>query len=132
MRQAAIRHGTNGGGNAPVLNSTIRAESLWQSLNRSQADRAAPVVREQRRAGQIESLDDFAQVVDPLLKRVVVVLRLVRQAAADVIDGDAAIAITQAENQVPPVKRPGRIAVDEQQRLAGAFIDVVQPVRAEA
>ena len=101
---------------------------MRQPQHGSQANRAPPIVREQRRAGQIEAFDQVDQIVDPLLERVAVVLRLIRKSAADVIDGEAAVAIAQAENQIPPVKRPGRVAVDKQQRLAGPFIDVVQAV----
>ena len=132
VRQAAIRHGTNGGGNAPVLNSTIRAEPLRQPLHGSQADRAAPIVRQQRRAASDRAARRACTRSSiRCCERVVVILRLVGQPAADVIDGDAAIAVAQAEDQVPPIERPGRVAVHEQQRLAGPFVDVVQPVRAQ-
>src|SRR5690606_20094122 len=53
------------------------------------------------------------------------VLRLVGAAAADVVDGDAAVVRRELFDEVPPGEAPGRVAMYEQQHLAGALVDVV-------
>jgi hypothetical protein len=44
---------------------------------------------------------------------------LVAQSTAQVIRGDAAVSVSQCEDQAPPVEGPRGVAVDEQQAFWG-------------
>src|SRR5919199_5441762 len=57
--------------------------------------------------------------------RVAVGGRRAREAKARVVDGDAPESVTQALDHVAVQERPGRIAVQQEQRWAGALVDVV-------
>src|SRR5690606_2676684 len=56
------------------------------------------------------------------------VVRPVRQPHAHVVGHDAAVAVTQAQHQVPPVEAPRRVAVDHDDDLAiaRALVEVAQ------
>ena len=117
-----------GSGNAPVLSTTSRR--IWSECDKPQpkpmpppqsctASVTGPVdaqVAQQRR-----------HVVDARLQRVGVaragagrIVRLVRQAHADMVGHDAAVAIAQAQHQLAPVITPRRVAVQHQHDLAFA------------
>ena len=99
-------------------------------------DHAAPVVHGQgHRRGIVDAgvAQQRLQVVHPRLQGVVVawrgalvVVRLVRQAHADVVGDDASVAIGQARNERAPVVTPRRIAVqhDHDLAVARAFVQV--------
>jgi hypothetical protein len=93
------------------------------------ADHAAPVVHQQRdRSLDAGLLDECVEVVDAPAQRVVVLVfaGLVREAAADVVRRDHPVRIAQAEHEVAVEERPGRIAVQHEDRVAAAFVEQVE------
>ena len=70
-------------------------------------------------------VDELADGADVLFDRVAVVLRTIGKAEAEVVDRDAAEAIAQTPNDAAVEEAPGGIAVAEEYRPAGAFVDVV-------
>ena len=44
-------------------------------------------------------------------------LRLIAQPAAEMIRRDAAVTVAQRQDEPPPMKRPGRVAMHEEQRF---------------
>ncbi len=95
-------------------------------LNRgTQPDRAAPIVRQQRDAAQIELLDQPPQVGDMLRQPIRIVPRLVGESAADMVRRDEPVPRPQRLDQLPPIERPRRVAMHQQQRLSLAFVDVM-------
>ena len=95
-------------------------------LHRAQTNRPAPIVRHQRCRFQIQVTHQLDDIVNPPRQRVLILLRLIRQPAANVIDRDAPIPTAQAKKQIPPIKRPRVIAMHEEQRLARSFVQIVQ------
>ena len=67
-----------------------------------------------------EAVEHGVEIVDARLQRVRIarIIRLVRQAHADVVGHDAAVAVAQPEHQVAPVVTPRRVAVQHQHHLA--------------
>src|SRR5262249_9351542 len=63
---------------------------------------------------------------------VMLVIRFVRQPAADVIRNDHTISIAQPKDEVSIVERPGGVAMQTQHRLALAFIHVMEPERIDS
>ena len=56
MRHARIRQGMYRGGNAPVLNSTIRSSRSRHAQHRAQANRAAPILGDERDALEVQAV----------------------------------------------------------------------------
>ena len=48
------------------------------------------------------------------------------------IRGDDAMAASPGRDQIPPMERPGRIAVNQQKRRAAAFVQIVIPTGLQA
>jgi len=69
--------------------------------------------------------DELLEDIGVLGRREAVARHGRRQAEAGMVDGDAAVAIAQPSDDVAIEKRPGRIAVQEQQRRAFALVQVV-------
>ena len=97
------------------------------------ADRPAPVVGHQRDVLQPQLIHHPHHVVDPLLQAVAVGprVRLVGQAAADVVGHDQAVPATQGEDHLAPVERPGRIPVEQQERRPLPFVQIMAAMPAE-
>ena len=89
------------------------------------ANGAPPIVRHERDRVQVESANQSRQIVDVLSEAIGIMLRLVAQSAADVVDGDHAIVLPPAADQLAPIERPGRIAVDQQQHFALPLVEVM-------
>ena len=64
---------------------------------------------------EIKPLDKRSQIVDVVVESQKTVW-LVAQTAAQVVRSDAAILRSQRNDQLPPMKRPGWVAVNEEQR----------------
>jgi len=113
----------------------IHLSAAIQPHGYPEPDHAAPVVDGQRdRAVDAQTVQKGLQILDPRRQRVVVtrrralrVVRLVRQSHADVIGHDAAIAVAQAQDEVPPVVAPRGIPVQHHHDLAvaRALVEVV-------
>ena len=83
---------------------------------------------------EAEAVDELAEVGDPAGQRVRVLRgrRLLRPAHADVVGRDRAQAERrQGREQRAVVEAPGRVAVHEQHRRAGALVDVGHAVAAD-
>ena len=100
-------------------------KSLRRSQRRSQADRPAPILRHERHIAQIQLGDKSRQIVDMRRQPIIERRRLVAEPAADVIRRDDAMMAAPSGDQVPPVERPGRIAMHQQQRRAAAFVKIM-------
>ena len=105
--------------------------------HRPQPDRPAPILRYESYTLQVERFDQRTQVVDVFIQ-LQQLLRLVAEAATQMIDGNAPIPVSQPQNEPPPMERPRRVAMHEQQALGVAvakltlrpFIHIVHaPVR---
>ena len=68
--------------------------------------------------GNIFHKMDCLDIPDVSIQSIRPVLGLVRQPAADVIDGQAAKPVRQRRDQLPPVIRPVRIAMHHHHRRA--------------
>ena len=101
-------------------------KSLRQGKCCSQPDRPTPIVGNKRHLAQIQVLDKSLKIVDVVLQPIGILLRLVAQAATDVIDGNHAILRSQSGNQGAPIKRPSWVAVNQYQWPALSFVDVMQ------
>ena len=125
MRQTAIRSGIRCDRNAAVLNRTNREKRSGKCV-------AAPIpiappqscansVISRRSSPTMKSLE----IRDVLRQPIRIVLRLIGESAADVIDRQHAKMRRERFDQVPKRKAPRRIAVHEEQRWARAFVEIV-------
>ncbi len=91
------------------------------------ADRAAPIVKDESDILQCQRVDQLLQVGNVLGQAVVIVLRLVREAAADVVGHDDAILLAERRDQVAVIEGPGGIAVQhhDRRRLGWPFVEVM-------
>nr|CAA9280210.1 hypothetical protein AVDCRST_MAG63-3493 [uncultured Armatimonadetes bacterium] len=85
----------------------------------------------QRDVLQVQTFDERLQVRGVGLGQVGPVLRLVGQAEADMIGGDAAVADRQVLDQAAVQEGPRGRPVDEQDGLARALVDVVHPAHVQ-
>ena len=108
MRQTAIRRGIR-------IHQDEPREPIGTFDRRTHPDAASPVVGHEGDFLQVERLCQAYQIRDMPVERVVVVCRLVRHPAANVIDGNAAALRRQRGDESPPGKTPGRVAMHEQQ-----------------
>ena len=102
-----------------------RTESLGSSHGRTQTDRASPVVRHERDILQRQPIQQCHQIGNMLPQCVRVILRLVTQTAADMIDRHNPIVLAKVRDQAPPIEGPGRVPVHHHHWPSRAFIDVV-------
>ena len=131
-----MRHGNRrvwnsagGVGHAQVL-MTVSARTRSGIAHReAQAGRPTPVVADHRQALQIQLADQARQVRDMPVEAVRLLAgRLLGQAEADHVgDDDAVSRIHQRRDDVAIEEAPGRIAVQQQDGIAGALIDVMHP-----
>ena len=133
MRQARIDQGQRAARNAAVFISTNRANRSRRRHGRPHANRAAPVVGDQRNILKVERFDELPQIGHPLPEPVGIIprARLVRQPAADVIDGHHPIAAAKRPNKLPPVERPGGVAMDHEQHRPRPLIHIVAAMPAK-
>ncbi len=91
--------------------------------------RAAPIMADQRDAVQIQRTQQSGEVGDMAIEAVrLFAHRLFRQPEADHVgDDDATASRGQRRDEVPIQEAPGRIAVQQHDRIAGALIDIVHP-----
>ena len=95
----------------------------------AQASRAAPVVADHHQALQIKLADETRQIRDVSIEAVRLLAgRFLGQAEPDHVGDDDTIAcIHQRRNHIPVEESPGRITVQQQDRIAGALIDIMHP-----
>ena len=102
------------------------------STARSQPDRPAPVVHDDRRAAQVEVLEQRRRQLAVAVVGVPAdVGRLVRASEAGQVGRDAAKAgVAHGRDHLAPQERPGRLAVEEDHGRALALVEVgeAQPV----
>ena len=92
------------------------------------SDRPAPVLDDDGRVAQVELV---GEALDRRVVEVVGVVldprRLVRAAEAEVVGRDGASDTRDRRDHLAIQERPGRLAVQEQHRIARALVDVVHP-----
>ena len=105
-------------------------EAVGLGQRRARADRAAPIVGHQCHASQVQLAHQVRQILHVLSKAIRIAGRLVAQPAADVVDGNHAERGAPARDQLAPVKRPGGVAVHQQQHVPLPFVEVMiaQPI----
>ena len=93
----------------------------------AEAGRAAPVVAHDREAAQIKLTDKAGEIGDVPVEAVRMLARwLLGQAEADHIgDDDAVSRLDQGRNNPAVEEAPGRVAVQQQNGIARALIDIV-------
>ncbi len=93
-----------------------------------EADRAAPVVHDHGRLGEVELVDEpLDRVVVQVVRVVLDARRLVRAAEPVVVGRDHATHRGERRDQLPVQERPGRLAVEQEDRRALALVDEVHP-----
>ncbi len=94
----------------------------------SQADRAAPVVHDDRGVAQVERLEQRRHGVDVAVIGVPLDIdRLIGAPEAGQVGGQAAKAgVADGRDDLAPQKRPGGLAVQEQDRRPVALVEVGQ------
>ena len=112
----------------PVFRITRRATRSGRSTASRKPDRPAPVLHDDRRLAQVELVGEPLDRGVVEVVGVVVDLRgLVRATEAEVVRRDDARHRSERRDQLPIEERPGRLAVQEQDGVARAFLDVVHP-----
>jgi hypothetical protein len=89
-----------------------------------EAERAAPIVQDQRDPLQLHCVEPRVQVAE-VVEEPILDVGLPRATEPDQIDGQATSRPGQLGDHVPPQVRRGRIAVQEDDRIAGARLLVV-------
>ena len=93
----------------------------------AEPDRAAPVLDDDGGVAQVELLDEPRDRAEVEVVRVVLEPeRLVGAAEAEVVGGDRACGRRQLRDDRAVEVRPGRLAVEQQHRRAGALVEIVQ------
>ena len=96
MRQTAIRSGIRCERKAAVLKSTNRENRSGSRVASSHPNGSAPIVGEERDVAEIQSGDEPFEVGDVLRQSIRIILRFVGKTAADVVDGQHAVAAAKA------------------------------------
>ena len=93
----------------------------------AQSSRTAPVMADQRDVFQLQVLHQASQIRRVSIETVcVLVHRLFREPETDHVRNDHAIAgFQQRRDHVPVKETPGRIAMQQHHRFAGAFVNEV-------
>ncbi len=93
-----------------------------------QPDRAAPVVDDRGRVADVEFLQQGRDQFDVAVVGVPTEIGgLVGATEAGVVGGDAAVTgVAHRRDHLAPEERPGRLAVEEDDRLALALVEVGQ------
>ena len=116
-----------GAGHAHVLMMTSARMRSGLDKRIAQAGRTAPVVTDERDALEVELPQQRDQIRRVAVEAVRVFARgLLGQAEADHVgDHDAVAGLHQRRNEIAVQEAPGRIAVQQDDRVARAFVDVV-------
>ena len=93
------------------------------------ADHSAPVVKHQRDAlidaERIEQRFEIENSIDETI-RIALERRFVRKAAPDVIESDATVRRAQSLDETAEIERPRGVSVDHDDRIADAFVHVME------
>src|SRR5262249_56363726 len=89
------------------------------------SDRAAPVLEHHYNVLQVKPADELAEHAGLGDRQEIVILRRARQPEPGKVRRDAAKLRRQLADDVPVEKRPGRVAVQQQERSALPLVDVV-------
>src|SRR6202022_1515915 len=101
--------------------------AVWVARGEDRADGPAPVLHDQGDVVKVELLDQPPHVLRGAAERVFAIGGRFRFAKAHVVGGDDAEISRKRRNEVAVQVGPGRLAVDQDDRLAGTFVDVVHP-----
>src|SRR5262249_47784859 len=101
------------------------------AARQAQANRPAPVLHHDREVGETELINEALEHRAVLGWREPVAGRGARHAVAGVVRRDAAELVAEACDDLSVQKRPGRIAVQGRDRLAGSLVNVVEAGAAE-
>ena len=93
---------------------------------KAEADGTAPVLHHERHVAQVEVKREGGEVLDVAGERIGLIERLIRLAEAHVVRDDAAVGLRERRNEVAIKVAPGGVAVEHDDRLAFALIDVVE------
>jgi hypothetical protein len=113
-------------GQAHVLPMTKAAKRPGWRRRDGEADRAAPVLDHHRQVAEVQPQDELLEDIGVLGRREAVARCRRGEAEAGVVDGDAAVAIAKPLDDLAIEERPGRVAVQKQQRRSAALVDVVE------
>ena len=119
-------------GRPPRVEAGVRDHEPGHALGplgcEAEADRPAPVVDDDRQVSQVELVDEALDRCVMAVVRVPVALdRLVRAAEAEVVGREHAGDRGDRRDRLAVEERPGRLAVQEQDRVARALVQVVHP-----
>jgi hypothetical protein len=92
-----------------------------------EADRTTPVLHHQRRPAQVEFQDQILDHLRVFRGGVSVAGGRLRQTESRIIDCDTTVSVPQAGDHVPVQERPGRVAVQQDQRRPGTLVEVMHP-----
>jgi hypothetical protein len=92
-----------------------------------QRKRAAKVVDDEREVLEPECIDERTEARRVCFRRIRFRARPIRQAKAEMIRCDAPKIAGKAGDEMPPLERPRGRTVREHDRVASAFVDVVEP-----
>jgi hypothetical protein len=115
----------------PRVQEDEALEALGPIQGERQGDWPPVVVHDQREAVEPEVLDEGGEHRGVRRGRVSESGRPVREPEPEQVRRDAAPAAGRAPDQVPPLVRPRRRPVDEEDRLTRSLVDVVEAPRAQ-
>src|SRR5207248_5422124 len=101
------------------------ANELGPPDRHAYADRSSPILHDQSHISQFELLNELLNDQALLARRVAERSRRSREAESRIVQRDATERAVQASNQLPPLKRPGRVTVEKHERVATTHVDVV-------
>ncbi len=110
----------------PGVHQDEAVKASGQGSGAAHADGPAPVVAEECDVLQVQHSDELAETVDVALQGITgTILWFFREATAEMIKCDDAEAAAECCDKSSPGKAPCGIAVDHQEWLSGAFVEVV-------
>src|SRR6266536_282892 len=117
--RTALNRRTRGSG------ASGHANEFRAAACQAEPDRPAPVLHHQREPGEAEPVYEAFNDRAMLAGREMVARCCAGHAVAGIVGSNAAELVAEPGDNLPVQKRPGRVAMQEQHRLAGPLIDIV-------
>src|SRR5262245_11891238 len=109
----------------PAIADDEPAHALRAPAGEAEADRPAPVLDHERDPVEPEGVDEALDHLAVLARREAVAGWRLGQAEAGVVGSDATVAVGEPIYEMPIEERPGGVAVQHEERLALAGLEVV-------